>query len=123
MTDWHDIATTEQAFARAGLRRLAAQQEALFYNTHNTGTKREAGRRTAALTAAAEHLAAPAHNSTTAPRYTGSGSLSDSQAVERIAHWLRDPNWGAGMLEDIAAAITDTGRDLNGDGNPTWGRH
>ena len=42
-----------------------------------------------------------------------------------IAEWLRDPEWGVGMLEDIAEAVVATGRDIQNypDERPTWGRH
>lgn len=50
--------------------------------------------------------------------------LSDSDALDRIAQWLRDPDWGVGMLEDIAEVVARTGRDLSNDsGEPTWERH
>src|SRR4051812_15956969 len=30
-------------------------------------------------------------------------AMADARAVDAIAHLLRDPEWGVGMLEDIAA--------------------
>jgi len=51
--------------------------------------------------------------------------LTDAQALDEIAHILRDPDWGVGMLEDFAELVQRAGRDtanLPGD-EPTWGRH
>ena len=48
---------------------------------------------------------------------------ADPRALDAIARMLRDPEWGAGMLEDIADIVAATGRDLDGDGSPTWDRH
>ncbi len=51
--------------------------------------------------------------------------LTDAQALDAIAHILRDPDWGVGMLEDFAELVQRAGRDtanLPGD-EPTWGRH
>lgn len=54
---------------------------------------------------------------------------TDSPALDRIAYMLRDPDWGVGMLEDIADIIRSTGRSLrteiSSDGTPvsTWERH
>lgn len=53
------------------------------------------------------------------------GVSDDAAALDRIQHMLRDPEWGVGMLEDIAEIVTGTGREvknLPGD-PPTWGRH
>lgn len=50
---------------------------------------------------------------------------ADGQALDEIQHMLRDPQWGVGMLEDIAVIVGRTGRDvanLPGD-PPTWARH
>jgi hypothetical protein len=47
----------------------------------------------------------------------------DARALDAIAHLLRDPEWSAGMLEDIAEIVVATGRDIEGDGAPTWERH
>ena len=48
----------------------------------------------------------------------------DAVALDRIAGILRDPEWGVGMLEDIAEAVVSSGRSLE---NPTaassWTRH
>jgi hypothetical protein len=49
--------------------------------------------------------------------------LPDHLALDAIAVILRDPDWAAGMLKDIAALVAGTGRDLTGDGTPTWDRH
>lgn len=51
--------------------------------------------------------------------------LGDTAAIEVIAEWLRDPEWGAGMLEDIADTIRRTGRSVEDypDGRATWPRH
>jgi hypothetical protein len=49
--------------------------------------------------------------------------LPDHLALDAIAVILRDPDWAIGMLEDIAALVAGTGRDLTGDGTPTWDRH
>jgi hypothetical protein len=49
--------------------------------------------------------------------------LTDDLALDAIAVILRDPDWAFGMLEDIAALVAGTGRDLAGDGTPTWDRH
>lgn len=49
---------------------------------------------------------------------------SETDALDEIALMLRDPDWGPGMLEDIAELVTATGRDLsNPDETPTWDRH
>lgn len=53
------------------------------------------------------------------------GTSDDTDALDRIQHMLRDPEWGVGMLEDIADIIRGTGREvenLPGDA-PTWDRH
>lgn len=39
---------------------------------------------------------------------------SDADALDRIAHILRDPEWGVGMFEDIADVVSDTGRTIQG---------
>lgn len=51
--------------------------------------------------------------------------LTDLQALEGIAEMLRDPDWGSGMLEDIADIIRATGRTVENypDDRSTWGRH
>ena len=58
--------------------------------------------------------------------------MTDDDALDLIAHWLRDPDWGVGMLEDIAAVVATTGRDLaalpdptdpTSPGRSTWPRH
>jgi hypothetical protein len=51
--------------------------------------------------------------------------FADKTALDAIQHMLRDPEWGVGMLEDIADLVRATGRDvenLPGD-VPTWDRH
>lgn len=60
----------------------------------------------------------------------GSSALSvrtktDADALDVIAHILRDPEWSSGMLEDIAEAVVATGRNLDAlPGNEsTWIRH
>ena len=51
-------------------------------------------------------------------------SLKDNNALNQIANMLRDPDWGVGMLEDIAELVKRTGRSLdNPDDTPTWDRH
>lgn len=51
-------------------------------------------------------------------------ALSDLQALDLIAYMLRDPDWGVGMLEDIAELVTRTGRSLeNPTDEATWFRH
>lgn len=50
-------------------------------------------------------------------------NLADAIALDEIALMLCDPEWGAGMLEDIAFLISRTGRDVDGDGSATWVRH
>jgi hypothetical protein len=37
-------------------------------------------------------------------------ATDDAAALDAIAHMLRDPEWGVGMLEDIAELVADTGR-------------
>lgn len=55
--------------------------------------------------------------------------MTDDAALDRIAYMLRDPDWGVGMLEDIAQIVSETGRDLNeeydddGEVMRTWDRH
>jgi hypothetical protein len=49
--------------------------------------------------------------------------LADDQALDVIARWMQDPDWGVGMLEDICDVVARTGRDVEGDGQPTWDRH
>ena len=59
-------------------------------------------------------------------------AMTDDAALDLIAHWLRDPEWGVGMLEDIAEVVASTGRDLaaitdpadpTSPGRSTWPRH
>lgn len=49
----------------------------------------------------------------------------DGFALDEIAEILRDPSWGAGMLEDIADIVNDTGRTTDNypDNRPAWDRH
>ena len=53
----------------------------------------------------------------------------DTRALDAIQYMLRDPDWGSGMLEDIAELVSATGREveaaLDDDGEPvrTWDRH
>ncbi|SRR6266851_433586 len=57
--------------------------------------------------------------------------ITDQRALNAIAWILTDPEWGAGMLEDIAALVRGTGRpveDIPGPDDPdeflaTWDRH
>jgi hypothetical protein len=58
--------------------------------------------------------------------------MTDDAALDLIAHWLRDPDWGVGMLEDIAEVVATTGRTLapitdpadpDSPGRATWPRH
>ena len=37
-------------------------------------------------------------------------TITDAEALDAIAHMLRDPEWGMGMLEDIDQWVTATGR-------------
>jgi hypothetical protein len=57
-------------------------------------------------------------------RRTGD-SITDANALEQIAEILRDPEWGVGMLEDIAGLVAKTGRLIEDypDSRPTWERH
>jgi hypothetical protein len=52
-------------------------------------------------------------------------SCEDGTALDVIAEMLRDPSWGAGMLEDIADLVRGTGRSVENypDNRATWGRH
>lgn len=49
----------------------------------------------------------------------------DADALNRIQEILRDPDWGVGMLEDIAEIVGTTGRVCEDypDGRSTWLRH
>lgn len=49
----------------------------------------------------------------------------DRAALDAITEMLRDPEWGVGMLEDIADLVRETGRSIADypDGRSTWGRH
>ena len=51
--------------------------------------------------------------------------MDDKSALDRIQEMLRDPEWGVGMLEDIAHLVNMTGRDVRNypDGHLTWDRH
>lgn len=51
--------------------------------------------------------------------------LADHAALDLIQEWLRDPEWGVGMLEDIAETVARTGRSTESypDDRPTWSRH
>lgn len=42
------------------------------------------------------------------------GHLTDRSALDAIADMLRDPEWGVGMLEDIAEITGATGRSIQG---------
>lgn len=52
-------------------------------------------------------------------------ALTDGEALDRIAEMLCDPDWGSGMLEDIADLTRATGRTVENypDGRSTWARH
>jgi len=39
-------------------------------------------------------------------------AVADKNALDRIAEMLRDPDWGVGMLEDIADIVRETGREI-----------
>lgn len=65
-------------------------------------------------------------NEATAAAVTGllDRASDDAVTLDAIAHILRDPEWGVGMLEDIAALVGDAGRSLdNPRDEPTWMRH
>ena len=55
--------------------------------------------------------------------------MDDTKALDLICNMLRHPEWGVGMLEDIAELVAATGRDVetqyDKDGEPidTWARH
>jgi hypothetical protein len=51
--------------------------------------------------------------------------IDDHEALDHIAEMLRDPQWGAGMLEDIRQLVNRTGRTCDNypDDRPTWERH
>ena len=51
--------------------------------------------------------------------------MDDKTALDQIAEMLRDPEWGVGMLEDIALIVSNTGRIKGNypDDRPTWDRH
>lgn len=50
---------------------------------------------------------------------------NDSKTLDAIAEMLRDPDWGVGMLEDIADLVRGSGRTVENypDDRPTWDRH
>jgi hypothetical protein len=52
-------------------------------------------------------------------------TLTDAEALDRIQHMLRDPDWSVGMLEDISDLVQQTGRSTENlpDDEPTWLRH
>lgn len=54
-----------------------------------------------------------------------SRTRGDAGALDAIREMLRDPEWGVGMLEDIAELVKATGRDVANypDNRPTWARH
>ena len=56
-------------------------------------------------------------------RTRGRSDHGTEQALDKIAPILRDPEYGVGMLEDIAQIVGETGRDVEGDGTQTWDRH
>jgi hypothetical protein len=40
--------------------------------------------------------------------------ITDAAALDALADMLRDPEWGVGMLEDIAELVSGTGRSIQG---------
>ena len=44
----------------------------------------------------------------------GDHRLTDADALDAIAHMLRDPEWGVGMLEDIAPVCDRHRAELRG---------
>jgi hypothetical protein len=48
---------------------------------------------------------------------------TDALRLDAVANMLRDPEWGVGMLEDIADLVQSRGREIEGAGEPTWDRH
>jgi hypothetical protein len=52
-------------------------------------------------------------------------TMGDTDALDAIAHLLRDPKWAFGMLEDIATFVVATGRSVQNlpDDPSTWIRH
>lgn len=57
--------------------------------------------------------------------YQDDGPALNARALDAIAEMLRDPQWGVGMLEDIAELVERTGRTTANydDERSTWGRH
>lgn len=54
--------------------------------------------------------------------------MTDAEALNQIATMLQDPDWGVGMLEDIAAIVDRAGYSVdtqyvNGEAVRTWDRH
>ena len=58
--------------------------------------------------------------------------ISDTETLDQIQWMLRDPEWGVGMLEDIADLLRRNGRsvenlpdpaDPHAEGLATWARH
>lgn len=41
-------------------------------------------------------------------------AVGDRDTLDAIADMLRDPQWGVGMLEDIAELVSCTGRSIQG---------
>ena len=65
-----------------------------------------------------------ARNATNGVSQVLARASDDATALDAIAHILRDPDWGVGILEDVAAIVHDTGRSLdNPTGEATWMRH
>jgi hypothetical protein len=52
-------------------------------------------------------------------------TITDAQALDVIGEWLRDPDRGVEMLEDIAGQVSKTGRAVEpyADRRETWIRH
>lgn len=59
-------------------------------------------------------------------------AADDAETLDQIQWMLRDPEWGVGMLEDIADLLRRNGRsvdslpdpeDPHAEGLATWARH
>lgn len=74
---------------------------------------------------ACEHGCAHGPANTRPDPHADGRTVTDDVALNRIQEMLRDPEWGTGMLEDIADIIRATDRAVDDypDQRPTWGRH